>query len=122
LPGRTAGPPLAALIEVAAAAAAAAVPFLPIRGILLVRAAIAGDAVHGPTLLRATASLGRTGIAAVPLTALAIAALSAAPAGPDLAVARCLLAVFALGMVATHLTELVRFHIGDIPRRFSPKG
>jgi hypothetical protein len=122
LPGSSAGTPLATLIGIAAAAAATAVPFLPVRGILLVRAAIAGDAVHDPTLLRATASLGRAGIAAVPLTALAIALLPATAAGPDLAVTRCLLAVLAVGMVATHFVELVRFRIGDIPKRFRPKG
>ena len=121
-PGSSTGTPLTTLIEIAAAAAATAVPLLPVRGILLVRAAITGDAVHRPTFLRATASLGRAGIAAVALTALAIASLPVASAGSDLAVTRCLLAVLAVGMVATHFIELVRFGLGDIPKRFRPKG
>ena len=113
--------PLTMLVQILAATAATAVPFLPIRGILLVRAAITGDTVHSPTLRRAGASFICASTGAAPLTALVIASLLATPASPDLAVGRFVLATIAVGIAATHLIELERFQIGDIPKRFRRK-
>lgn len=116
--GSAAATPLSGSIQIVAATAAAAVPLLPIRGILLARAAVPGDTVHVPGLRRAVGHLTRAGAAAVPLTAAAIASLPLAPTDPQLAAVACILAVVAIGITVTHLVELERFLIGDIPRRF----
>jgi hypothetical protein len=119
----TEAPPasMTALVQFVAVAAVAMVPLLPIRGVLLMRAAIVDHTVHLPTLRRARASFVRAGISAVPLTAVAVAALAAAPADPHVAAGRTTLVFIALVLAWSHFVELDRLLMGDIPRRFRRK-
>jgi hypothetical protein len=108
----------ATIVQIVAAIAATAVPLLPIRAVLLVRAAISGDMVHLATLRRAGASFIRAGTATVPLTALVIASIPATPAVPSIAVTRSGLLVYVLVAATLQFVSLSSIHIGDFPKRW----
>lgn len=106
------------VVQIAAAAATVVVPLLHIRAVLLVRAAVVGDAVHLPAMRRAGASFVRTARVAAPLAALAVAAVPAVPAEPAVAVGRAALLCFVLGIGALQFGAVSSTHVGDFPRRW----
>ncbi|GAA5109799.1 hypothetical protein [Pseudonocardia adelaidensis] len=105
-------------VQIGAAAVVVAVPLLHIRPLLLVGAAVVGDAVHVPALRRAGASFVRAGRATAVLAGFVVASVPAAPADPDVAVGRAALLAVVVGVGALQFTSVGSTRVGDFPRRW----
>ncbi|MGH8964189.1 MAG: hypothetical protein ACRDXB_02505 [Actinomycetes bacterium] len=105
-------------VEIIAAAAVVAIPLFLIRPTHLMSAAITGDALYLPAVVRAAESFIRVGAITAPLAALVIASAPMAPAAPTTALVRAILIGYALIWSGLQFGWLMGFRIGTFPKHW----